>query len=96
MLRYTLVRFAQALLVLWVVATVVFLLSRASGNVAGNCLRPTRGVVAWTMAKRPSAVPAPESAAPHSLPCMARCVRPTFVGKGIGRRSTRRDCRIGR
>jgi peptide/nickel transport system permease protein len=34
MLRYTLVRFAQALLVLWVVATVVFLLSRASGNVA--------------------------------------------------------------
>ena len=34
MLRYTLVRLAQAILVLWVVATVVFLLSRASGNVA--------------------------------------------------------------
>jgi peptide/nickel transport system permease protein len=34
MLRYTLVRLAQAILVLWVVATVVFLLSRASGNTA--------------------------------------------------------------
>src|SRR3954451_2887869 len=34
MVRYTLVRLAQAILVLWVVATVVFLLSRASGNVA--------------------------------------------------------------
>ena len=34
MLRYTLVRLAQAILVLWVVVTVVFLLSRASGNVA--------------------------------------------------------------
>lgn len=34
MLRYTLVRLAQAILVLWVVATVVFLLSRASGNAA--------------------------------------------------------------
>jgi len=34
MLRYVLVRLAQAILVLWVVATVVFLLSRASGNVA--------------------------------------------------------------
>ena len=34
MLRYTLVRLAQAVLVLWVVLTVVFLLSRASGNIA--------------------------------------------------------------
>ena len=34
MLRYTLVRLAQAVLVLWVVVTVVFLLSRASGNIA--------------------------------------------------------------
>jgi ABC-type dipeptide/oligopeptide/nickel transport system permease component len=34
MLRYVLVRLAQAILVLWVVATVVFLLSRASGNIA--------------------------------------------------------------
>jgi peptide/nickel transport system permease protein len=34
MLRYTLARLGQAILVLWVVATVVFLLSRASGNVA--------------------------------------------------------------
>lgn len=34
MLRYTLVRLAQAVLVLWVVVTVVFLLSRASGNTA--------------------------------------------------------------
>ncbi len=34
MLRYTLVRLLQAILVLWVVATVVFLLSRASGNAA--------------------------------------------------------------
>ncbi len=34
MLRYTLARLAQAVLVLFVVATVVFLLSRASGNVA--------------------------------------------------------------
>jgi ABC-type dipeptide/oligopeptide/nickel transport system permease component len=33
-LRYTLARLGQAVLVLWVVATVVFLLSRASGNVA--------------------------------------------------------------
>jgi peptide/nickel transport system permease protein len=33
-LRYTLVRLGQAILVLWVVATVVFLLSRASGDVA--------------------------------------------------------------
>lgn len=34
MLRYTFVRFLQAILVLFVVATVVFLLSRASGNYA--------------------------------------------------------------
>jgi peptide/nickel transport system permease protein len=34
LLRYTLVRLAQAVLVLWVVLTVVFLLSRASGNIA--------------------------------------------------------------
>lgn len=34
MLRYTAVRLAQALLVLFVVATVVFVLSRASGNIA--------------------------------------------------------------
>jgi peptide/nickel transport system permease protein len=34
LLRYTLVRIAQGLLVLWVVVTVVFLLSRASGDVA--------------------------------------------------------------
>ena len=34
MLRYTLVRLLQAILVLFVVATVVFLLSRASGNAA--------------------------------------------------------------
>jgi peptide/nickel transport system permease protein len=34
LLRYTLVRLAQAVLVLWVVVTVVFLLSRASGNIA--------------------------------------------------------------
>ena len=34
MLRYTFVRLLQAILVLWVVATVVFLLSRASGNAA--------------------------------------------------------------
>jgi peptide/nickel transport system permease protein len=34
MLRFTLVRLAQAILVLFVVATVVFLLSRASGNYA--------------------------------------------------------------
>src|ERR1700712_2699705 len=34
MLRYTLVRLGQAILVLFVVATVVFGLSRASGNVA--------------------------------------------------------------
>ena len=34
MLRYTAVRVAQAVLVLWVVVTVVFLLSRASGNIA--------------------------------------------------------------
>ena len=34
MLRFTLVRLGQAILVLFVVATVVFLLSRASGNVA--------------------------------------------------------------
>ena len=34
MLRYTLVRLAQGVLVLWVVVTVVFLLSRASGNIA--------------------------------------------------------------
>lgn len=34
MLRYTLVRLAQAVLVLWVVVTIVFLLSRASGNIA--------------------------------------------------------------
>ena len=34
MLRFTLVRLGQAILVLWVVATVVFLLSRASGNYA--------------------------------------------------------------
>lgn len=34
MLRYTTVRLVQALLVLWVVATVVFILSRASGNIA--------------------------------------------------------------
>ena len=34
MLRYTLVRLGQAILVLLVVATVVFLLSRASGNYA--------------------------------------------------------------
>jgi peptide/nickel transport system permease protein len=31
-LRYTLVRLVQAIVVLWVVATVVFMLSRASGN----------------------------------------------------------------
>jgi len=34
MLRFTLVRLGQAILVLFVVATVVFLLSRASGNYA--------------------------------------------------------------
>ena len=34
MLRYTLVRLGQAVLVLFVVATVVFMLSRASGNAA--------------------------------------------------------------
>jgi peptide/nickel transport system permease protein len=34
LLRYTLVRLAQAVLVLWVVVTVVFLLSRASGDIA--------------------------------------------------------------
>ena len=34
LLRYTLVRLAQAVLVLWVVVTVVFLLSRAAGNIA--------------------------------------------------------------
>jgi peptide/nickel transport system permease protein len=34
LLRYTVVRLAQAVLVLWVVVTVVFLLSRASGNIA--------------------------------------------------------------
>jgi peptide/nickel transport system permease protein len=34
LLRYTLVRLAQAIIVLWVVVTVVFLLSRASGNIA--------------------------------------------------------------
>jgi ABC-type dipeptide/oligopeptide/nickel transport system permease component len=34
LLRYTLVRLAQSILVLWVVVTVVFLLSRASGNIA--------------------------------------------------------------
>src|SRR4051794_24577286 len=34
MLRYVLVRLAQSILVLWVVVTVVFLLSRASGDVA--------------------------------------------------------------
>ena len=34
LLRYTLVRLAQGVLVLWVVVTVVFLLSRASGNIA--------------------------------------------------------------
>lgn len=34
MLRYTTVRLLQAILVLWVVATVVFVLSRASGNIA--------------------------------------------------------------
>ena len=34
MLRYTLVRLAQSILVLWVVVTVVFLLSRASGDIA--------------------------------------------------------------
>jgi len=33
-LRYTTVRLLQAILVLWVVATVVFVLSRASGNIA--------------------------------------------------------------
>jgi len=32
--RYTIIRVLQAVLVLWVVVTVVFLLSRASGNVA--------------------------------------------------------------
>ena len=40
MLRYTLVRLAQAILVLWVVVTVVFLLSRASGNVAELMVPP--------------------------------------------------------
>ena len=34
MVRYTIIRVLQAVLVLWVVVTVVFLLSRASGNVA--------------------------------------------------------------
>jgi peptide/nickel transport system permease protein len=34
LLRYTLVRLAQAVLVLWVVVTIVFMLSRASGNYA--------------------------------------------------------------
>ncbi|MFV0309793.1 MAG: ABC transporter permease [Desertimonas sp.] len=34
MARYTLVRLAQAVLVLWVVVTAVFLLSRLSGNIA--------------------------------------------------------------
>jgi peptide/nickel transport system permease protein len=34
LLRYTLVRLAQAVIVLWVVVSVVFLLSRASGNIA--------------------------------------------------------------
>ena len=34
MLRYVLVRLGQAILVLFVVTTVVFLLSRASGNIA--------------------------------------------------------------
>jgi len=46
-LRYTFVRLLQAILVLWVVATVVFLLSRASGSIGRTLdIRHTAGELA--------------------------------------------------